>query len=141
MQLWHGLGDRFDSPGLQALKQDLQARPELHNVFVHIVNLSPQDSDGPADQRATFFGHANAQVSLVCARLAAIPQLVDPLENPSRQFDAIGFSQGGQFLRAVVERCNGAPLGGVTVRNLITLGSQHVRSSLALAPTQPETLD
>lgn len=35
-------------------------------------------------------------------------------------FNAIGISQGGQFLRAYVERCNDPP-----VRTLITLGSQH----------------
>ncbi|GAA5969274.1 hypothetical protein JCM8115_006746 [Rhodotorula mucilaginosa] len=131
--LWHGLGDRFDGAGLQLLKQDLEARPELDSVFVHIVTLA---QDGPADQRATFFGHANDQVSFACAQLAALPRLVDPRENPSRQFDAIGFSQGGQFLRALVERCNGAPLGGVTVRNLITLGSQHMGIS-ALPPCPP----
>lgn len=46
-QLWHGLGDRFDGAGLQLLKQDLEARPELDSVFVHIVTLA---QDGPADQ-------------------------------------------------------------------------------------------
>eukprot|EP00731_Ephydatia_muelleri_P031528 Em0023g35a len=35
-------------------------------------------------------------------------------------FNALGFSQGGQFLRALVQRC-----GKVRVYNLITLGSQH----------------
>lgn len=35
-------------------------------------------------------------------------------------FNAIGFSQGGQFLRAYVERYNDPP-----VRTLITLGAQH----------------
>jgi len=36
-------------------------------------------------------------------------------------FDAMGFSQGGQFLRAYVERYNSPP-----VHNLITFGSQHM---------------
>ncbi|KAF8502206.1 Alpha/Beta hydrolase protein [Russula emetica] len=36
-------------------------------------------------------------------------------------FDAIGFSQGGQFLRAYIERYNDPP-----IRNLITFGSQHM---------------
>ncbi len=35
-------------------------------------------------------------------------------------FDGIGFSQGGQFLRAYVERCNEPRM-----RNLITVGAQH----------------
>ncbi|GAA5876950.1 hypothetical protein JCM3774_000549 [Rhodotorula dairenensis] len=131
--LWHGLGDRFDGQGLQLLKHDLESRPALHGVFVHVVQLG---RDGPADQRATFFGLVDDQVTAACAQLAALPDLTDRDRNPSRQFDAVGFSQGGQFLRAVVERCTGVALGGVTVRNLITLGSQHMGIS-ALPPCPP----
>jgi len=35
-------------------------------------------------------------------------------------FNAIGFSQGSQFLRAYVQRCNNPP-----VVNLISIGGQH----------------
>jgi palmitoyl-protein thioesterase len=49
----------------------------------------------------------------VCEQLAGIEAL-------HSGFDAMGFSQGGQFLRGFVERCNHPP-----VRNLITWGSQH----------------
>jgi palmitoyl-protein thioesterase len=38
-------------------------------------------------------------------------------------FNAVGFSQGSQFLRAYVERCNDPP-----VYNLITMGGQHMGS-------------
>jgi palmitoyl-protein thioesterase len=41
-------------------------------------------------------------------------------ENLKNGFNAIGFSQGGQFFRAYVQRCNDPP-----VHNLITFGSQH----------------
>ena len=34
--------------------------------------------------------------------------------------DALGFSQGGQFLRGLVQRCD-----GLSVRSLVTFGSQH----------------
>ncbi|XP_054279252.1 palmitoyl-protein thioesterase 1-like [Macrosteles quadrilineatus] len=37
-----------------------------------------------------------------------------------RGFHGLGFSQGGQFLRAVAQRCSDPPMF-----NLITLGSQH----------------
>jgi len=53
------------------------------------------------------------QVEYVCEALAADPNLQDG-------FNAVGFSQGGQFLRAYIERCNSPP-----VYNLITMGSQH----------------
>ncbi|KAL8286246.1 hypothetical protein RQP46_004734 [Phenoliferia psychrophenolica] len=150
--LWHGLGDRFEyvqhsqaylvpsfpnlalrsAPGLLELKTDLEERPELEGVFVWIVRLAGEDGTG--DQRATFFGSANEQVALVCDQLRALPEIMDPLLNPSGKFDAIGFSQGGQLLRAVVERCGGE--GGLNVRNLITVGSQHMGVS-AMPPCPP----
>ena len=43
-------------------------------------------------------------------------------EDPELQggYNAIGFSQGGQFLRAVAQRCPEPAM-----RNLITIGAQH----------------
>lgn len=135
MQIWHGLGDRADSPGLLELAVDLKKR--LNNVFVHIVSLdqarfqpfrftpAPADSarlqDGSADSRATFFGNANEQIDRICNQLLALDEITSPLLNPSGKFDAIGFSQGGQLMRGLVERCGPA----LKVRNLITLGSQQ----------------
>ncbi|BGP21140.1 palmitoyl-protein thioesterase [Rhodotorula toruloides] len=131
--IWHGLGDRYDAPGLQSLKADLEAAEGLEGVFVHIVQVG---ADGPADQKATFFGSANAHVAQICAQLASLPEITDPASNPSRMFDALGFSQGGQLLRAVIERCNGERLGSVKARNLVTVGSQHMGIS-ALPPCPP----
>ena len=91
-----------------------------------------------ARRRATFFGSANDHVAHVCAQLADLPQLVDPVLNPSGQFDALGFSQGGQLLRAVVERCGAVGRGvaspGATMRRLVTVGSQHVRLAALRRP-------
>ncbi|GAA5923630.1 palmitoyl-protein thioesterase family protein [Sporobolomyces koalae] len=131
--LWHGLGDRYDAPGLLSLKRDLESRSNLEGIFVHIVEVG---HDGASDQKATFFGNANAQIAQVCEQLLALPEITDPALNPSGKFDAIGFSQGGQLLRGVVERCGGP--GGLNVRNLITLGSQHLGIS-ALPPCPPNS--
>lgn len=49
----------------------------------------------------------------ICEQLAGIEKLQDG-------FDAVGFSQGGQILRAYIQRCNTPP-----VKNLITIGAQH----------------
>lgn len=154
LQIWHGLGDRYDAPGLIDLKQDLESRPNLEGIFVHIVkigmdgasdqsvSLSPTPSSPPFPsmnteevkeserRKATFFGNANQQIDSVCQQLRAIPEIMDESLNPSGRFDAIGFSQGGQLLRGVVERCGGK--GGLKVRNLITLGSQHVSTLYTL---------
>lgn len=129
--IWHGLGDRYDASGLQSLKTDLEERPELRGLFVWIVKIV---DDGSSDQRATFFGSANQQVSLICEQLLGLPEITSKVLNPSGVFDAIGFSQGGQLLRAVVERCGGKV--GLNVRNLITLGSQHMGIN-AMPPCPP----
>ncbi|BGP12094.1 hypothetical protein JCM10213_005200 [Rhodosporidiobolus nylandii] len=131
--IWHGLGDRYDAPGLLSLKADLEARPGLEGVFVHIIQ---QGADGSADQRSTFFGSAQQQVQHACERLLELPEITDKKLNPHGVFDAVGFSQGGQLLRAVVEKCGGE--GGLNVRNLITVGSQHMGIS-AMPPCPPDS--
>ncbi|CAG9793971.1 unnamed protein product [Diatraea saccharalis] len=56
----------------------------------------------------------NKQVEIACNQLAADPKLKDG-------FNAIGFSQGSQFLRALVQRCGDQ----LSIKNLISLGGQH----------------
>lgn len=100
--IWHGLGDYGASDGIQSFVSDIS---NYTRSFAYAVDMGGRD--------ASFFGNANAQVDKLCAQLPLIPELKDG-------FNAIGFSQGGQFLRAYVERCNEPP-----VRSLMTWGSQH----------------
>jgi palmitoyl-protein thioesterase len=83
--LWHGLGDSAYSEGMQSLASNL--REAFPGIYVHLVTLA-QDLAG--DQRAGFFGNVNSQIDQVCRDLKE----VDELKNG---FDAIGFSQGGEF--------------------------------------------
>lgn len=108
--IWHGLGDSYGNKGLQ----EVAALAEAANpgTLVHVVK---QGADASSDTRATFFGNVNEQVDKLCADLAA-----DQIISTAPAVDALGFSQGGQFLRAYVERCNAPP-----VRSLVTFGSQH----------------
>ncbi|KAF8891720.1 Alpha/Beta hydrolase protein [Infundibulicybe gibba] len=107
--LWHGLGDSHSSPGMLEFASLIK---DMHpGIFVHSVYI---DEDLDEDKRAGFYGNVNDQIDVVAQQLAAIPQLASG-------FDAIGFSQGGQFLRAYVERYNSPP-----INNLITFGSQHM---------------
>ena len=66
-------------------------------------------------QRADLYTFA--QVEAVCQHLASIPQL-------HKGYNAVGFSQGGQFLRAVLERCQHRE-NMPKMHRLITLGGQH----------------
>lgn len=91
-------------------------------TFVHSVYL---DEDGGSDRSASFFGLVDTQLSQVCSQLRAVPEL-------AHGFNAIGFSQGGQFLRGYVERCNDPPL-----KTLITFGAQHNGIADFLASCKP----
>jgi palmitoyl-protein thioesterase len=106
--LWHGMGDAAASAGMRAVAARLAL--DLPGVHVHSVCVGAPEED----MRAGFFGRVDAQVASVCAALLADPLLAGP-----QGFNAIGFSQGGLFLRALAQRC------GVRVRTLVTMGSPH----------------
>jgi palmitoyl-protein thioesterase len=106
--LWHGLGDEYDSVPMQRVIDTIQ--DTLPGIFIHSVRL---DEDGGNDQRKSFFGNATEEVEYVCNQLANVTEL-------QNGFNAIGFSQGGLFLRAYVERCNNPPM-----RTLATFGTPH----------------
>lgn len=108
--IWHGLGDTYDAPGLSETAA-LAARTNP-GTDVYIIRLSNSSS---SDRRSTFFGNVTTQVESVCSTIRS-----HPLLSKAAAVNALGFSQGGQFLRGFVERCNYPP-----VRNLVTFGSQH----------------
>lgn len=107
--LWHGLGDKYDSEGLQESADIIKSI--VPGAFVHSIYL---DRDSSKDERMSVVGRANDQVAYVCEQLSNMTELRDG-------FGAFGFSQGGLFLRAIVERCP-----NVTITKLITFGSPHM---------------
>ncbi|PSS25824.1 hypothetical protein M430DRAFT_39858 [Amorphotheca resinae ATCC 22711] len=108
--IWHGLGDNYAAEGLASVAQ--LAEEVNPGTLVYMIRL---DDDASADRSASFFGNLTEQIDKVCADLAAHPIL-----STAPAVDALGFSQGGQFLRGYIERCNFPP-----VRSLVTFGSQH----------------
>ncbi|KAI9934361.1 hypothetical protein ASPWEDRAFT_38077 [Aspergillus wentii DTO 134E9] len=108
--IWHGLGDESDSDGMQYVTDLVQkVNP---GTYVHRIRLGDTAAD---DRKESFMGNVTEQVATVCEQLAS-----DPNISNAPSINAMGFSQGGQFLRAYVQRCNSPP-----VRNLVTFGSQH----------------
>jgi palmitoyl-protein thioesterase len=108
--IWHGLGDNYAADGIARVGELAE---EVHpGILVYNIRL---DDDASADRTASFYGNLTLQIAKVCADLASHPIL-----STAPAIDALGFSQGGQFLRGYVERCNRPP-----VRNLVTFGSQH----------------
>jgi len=108
--IWHGLGDNYAADGITSVGELAQ---KVHpGILVYNIRL---DDDPSNDRSASFLGNLTLQIAKVCDDLATHPIL-----STAPAIDALGFSQGGQFLRGYVERCNNPP-----VRNLITFGSQH----------------
>lgn len=108
--IWHGLGDSYQADGL---KEVAQLAEEVNpGTYVHIIHLDDSDN---GDRQATFIGNVTEQLAQVCEQLAS-----EPILSTAPAVNALGFSQGGQFLRGFVERCNFPK-----VHNLVTMGSQH----------------
>lgn len=108
--IWHGLGDRYDADGIQSVAK--LAEKVNEGTYVYPIRL---DDDGGQDRTATFYGNLTEQLEFVCNDIASHPIL-----GSAPALNALGFSQGGLFLRAYVERCNAPP-----IHNLVTFGSPH----------------
>ncbi|OAL47517.1 palmitoyl-protein thioesterase 1 precursor [Pyrenochaeta sp. DS3sAY3a] len=109
--IWHGLGDNYAADGLHSVG-DL-ANETNPGTYVYYIRL---DEDAASDRTATFLGNVTEQIAQVCADIAAHEVL-----SRAPGLNALGFSQGGQFLRGLVERCGAT----IKIRNLVTFGSQH----------------
>lgn len=107
--LWHGMGDTCCLPfSLGAFMKLIVAQTK--GTYVRSVEIG---GNMVMDWESGFFIHPNEQVDYVCKQLLAD-------EKMAKGYNAIGFSQGGQFLRAVAQRCPQPPM-----RTLITFGGQH----------------
>ena len=100
----------YDSDGINAVGDIINKT----NGPTYTYNIR-LDDDASADRTATFLGNLTLQIEKVCDDLATHPIL-----SRAPAINAIGFSQGSQFMRAYVERCNNPP-----VANLVTFGGQH----------------
>lgn len=108
--IWHGLGDSYASESQASVAAAAQA---VHpGTYVYHIRLN---DDAKSDRSLSFFGNVSSQLEQVCADLAS-----HPIISTAPAVDALGFSQGGQFLRGYIERCNNPP-----VRSLVTFGAQH----------------
>ncbi|XP_004614275.1 palmitoyl-protein thioesterase 1 [Sorex araneus] len=107
--IWHGMGDSCCNPlSMGAIKKMVEEKiPGIYVLSLKIGKTVMEDMEN------SFFMNVNSQVSTVCQALAQDPKL-------QQGYNAMGFSQGGQFLRAVAQRCPSPPM-----INLISVGGQH----------------
>ncbi|CAG2212260.1 palmitoyl-protein thioesterase 1-like [Mytilus galloprovincialis] len=107
--LWHGMGDSCCNPlSMGSIKGLIEK--QVSKVYVKSLEIGDNIEE---DTVNGFFLNCNTQISMVCEMLAKDPKL-------QNGYNAIGFSQGGQFLRAVAQRCPSPPM-----INLISVGGQH----------------
>lgn len=119
--IWHGMGDTCCySFSMGRIKKLVEER--IPGIYVRSLMIG---SNIIADEENSYLGNVNEQVDEVCKNLANDTEL-------QGGYHAMGFSQGGQFLRAVAERCPNPPM-----KNLITFGGQH--QGVFGLPTCPES--
>ncbi|XP_030382627.1 palmitoyl-protein thioesterase 1 [Scaptodrosophila lebanonensis] len=107
--LWHGMGDTCCFPfSLGSIKKLIEE--QTNGTYVLSLKIG---GNVVLDYESGFFIHPDKQVEYACKQLAKDARLANG-------YNAIGFSQGGQFLRAVAQRCPKPPM-----RTLISLGGQH----------------
>lgn len=107
--IWHGMGDSCCNPlSMGSIKRLIEKH--VPGVYVHSLEIG---KDMAADISNGFFMNVNDQIIMACDIINKDPKLASG-------FNAIGFSQGGQFLRAVKQRCITPPM-----LNLISIGGQH----------------
>jgi palmitoyl-protein thioesterase len=99
-----------DSNSIGAVVDYIKSR--VPGIFIFSIATGNTEA---ADISSSYFGLVDDQVDRVCDELRAIPEL-------QHGYTAVGFSQGGQFLRAVVQRCQHR---GPTAHTLVTMGAQH----------------
>merc|ERR1712038_287743 len=104
--LWHGMGD--SAAGMTGIESIL--KENIDGVYVHRIMIG---ANIIIDTESGFFRDTNRQISEVCEMIANDPELQEG-------YNSIGFSQGGQFLRAVAQRCPSPPM-----KNLVTIAAQH----------------
>ncbi|KAM4048438.1 palmitoyl-protein thioesterase 1 isoform 2-T2 [Anomaloglossus baeobatrachus] len=107
--IWHGMGDSCCNPfSMGGIKKMVEQQiPGIYVLSLKIGNSIPEDMEN------SFFLNVNKQLDMVCEQLAKDPGL-------QNGYNGMGFSQGGQFLRAVVQRCPSPPM-----KSLISFGGQH----------------
>ncbi|KAK4327873.1 hypothetical protein Pmani_001680 [Petrolisthes manimaculis] len=107
--IWHGMGDTCCFPfSMGRIKELVEQR--IPGIYVRSLMIGDNII---ADEEHGYFGNLNDHVAQVCDKVANDPEL-------QGGYHAMGFSQGGQFLRAVAQRCPHPP-----VKSLISIGGQH----------------
>ncbi|XP_065843042.1 palmitoyl-protein thioesterase 1-like [Oscarella lobularis] len=107
--IWHGMGDTCCLPiSMGRIKKMVEDK--IPGIYVKSIRIGANEEE---DFLFSYFKNVNDQIDIVCKDIGADPKLANG-------FNAMGFSQGGQFWRAIAQRCPSPP-----IKNLISFGGQH----------------
>ncbi|KAK2709006.1 palmitoyl-protein thioesterase 1-like [Artemia franciscana] len=107
--MWHGIGDTCCNPlSLGRIKEVIEK--EINGVYVHSISIGHGFAK---DAESGYFMPPNKQIEIACEQLRSD-------DNLKNGYHGLGFSQGGQFLRGLAQRCSDPPM-----KTLVTLGGQH----------------
>jgi len=109
--MWHGMGDNCCSPYSMGRIQKLIEK-EIPGVYVNSLRIGRTNIQ---DSYNSFLLDVNKQVEMVCDELSKDEAILK-----AGKYNAVGFSQGSQFLRAVAQRCPTPAMN-----NLISIGGQQ----------------
>jgi Palmitoyl protein thioesterase len=87
------------SIGIHRLTEAL-GQPGNKATLIKMGNFKTWQGSNEYDADAGIWGIVNKQLDQVCAAVSNEPELADG-------FNAVAFSQGGLFFRALIERCSG----------------------------------
>lgn len=107
--LWHGMGDTCCAPYSIGYIQKF-IEQHVNGVYVNSLRIGNNFEEEFAN---SYFKDTNKQIQMAC----------DIVRNDTKLkngYHAVGFSQGGQFVRALAQRCPSPP-----ILNLVTFGAQH----------------
>jgi len=104
--LWHGMGDCCCNPlSMGAISKYLEQK--IPGVYVHSLMIG---DNVVQDTENGFFMNINSQIELACQKIQADPKL-------QQGYHAVGFSQGGLFIRGLAQRCPHPQ-----IKNLVSIG-------------------
>ncbi|VDO41828.1 unnamed protein product [Haemonchus placei] len=107
--IWHGMGDNCCNPfSMGNIKKLIEEN--VDGVYVKSLMFGDNLME---DTEKGFFADMNDLVADACKQIRNDTLL-------QFGYNAIGFSQGAQFIRAVAQRCPDPP-----IKNLISVGGQH----------------
>ncbi|CAH8603813.1 unnamed protein product [Schistosoma mattheei] len=92
--IWHGMGDRGTGMGILKLAKAIQV--EIPGTYVKCITTSDSVIQDIED---TYFMPISDQLDYVC-------RMIHEDKNLSNGLHMIGISQGGLFVRALVQKCN-----------------------------------